>query len=146
MLPLVGYLSTKTSFSMLFALFLIPALVYATVFIVLVEIPDIEADRKGKKLTVITMWGQRCGFYLVSLLLVGNIGYFLWLSTLPLSFGPLNIEIIAGLSVIPFVAMIFNYHVAEKDQQFATQLAIRGIISLVSYLILVDIYLLYSLY
>jgi 1,4-dihydroxy-2-naphthoate octaprenyltransferase len=146
MLPTVGYLSTKTSFSMLFALFLIPALVYATVFIVLVEIPDMKADRKGKKLTMITMWGERFGFYLVSLFLVGNFGYFLWLSTLPLSFSPLNIEIIAMLSVIPFVAMIFSYQVAEKDQQFATKLAIRGIIYLVSYLIVVNIYLLYSLY
>jgi 1,4-dihydroxy-2-naphthoate octaprenyltransferase len=145
MLPAAGYLSATTSFSQLFALFLVPALMYGMVFILLVEIPDMEADRKGKKRTVITRWGQQWGFYLTFLCLAVNLGYFLWLRTLPLSVFPLDLTVIAGLSAIPLIVMIFSYLVPGTYRQSSTARAIQGIISLISYLVLMNIYLLYSL-
>jgi 1,4-dihydroxy-2-naphthoate octaprenyltransferase len=145
MLPTVGYISTKTSFSIVFSLFLIPALVYAAVFIILVEIPDMQADRKGKKQTLIARYGQRLGFYLTFLCLAGNLGYFLWLTIAGLSPFSLDATVLTGLSAVPLIALILSYLLAEKDQQSFTQLAIRGIIFLVLYLVLLDIYLLYSL-
>jgi 4-hydroxybenzoate polyprenyltransferase len=145
MLPAAGYISTKTSFSIAFSLFLIPALVYAAVFIILVEIPDTQADRKGKKQALIARWGQRWGFYLTILCLAGNLGYFLLLTILGLSLFSLDVTVLTGLSAVPLIAMILSYLLSEKDQQSFTQLAIQGIIFLILYLVFLDIYLLYSL-
>lgn len=145
MLPIAGYISTTTRFSSLLEFFLVPALVYAVVFIILVEIPDMQADRKGKKRTLITRWGQRKGFYMTFLCLAGNLGYYLLLEVLPLSFFPLELPVLVGLSAVPLMAMIISYYLLEKEKQSATQLAIKGITFLVSYLVLMDLYLIYSL-
>jgi 1,4-dihydroxy-2-naphthoate octaprenyltransferase len=146
MLPTVGYLAVTLSLSRVLGLFLVPAVVYAAVFIVSVEIPDLEADTQGMKRTVITRWGRRWGFRVNALCLTGITSYLLWLATQPTLIPSMIINVLGGLSFLPLGVMIVGLFRLKEGRGSATHLATQSIISLIVYLMLVDTYLLYTLY
>lgn len=89
-----------------FFIFAVPMALYGTVFILDVQIPDMEADRKGGKRTIVTAMGRRISFTAIAVLaIISTIGI--------LSVGlagddglPFSMKTIALLTLIPLAMAI----------------------------------------
>jgi len=135
-LPGMGYLVIAGKFDPLFAAFSVPLLCYGWYFIMTVEIPDEEADRRAGKLTLIAKRGRRFGLQII---LVSALRATLWYLVIsPFTEG---IFFIALLSVIPLASAIRGYTKKEETSPRFT-LVRENIINLVIFCILVDGFLL----
>ena len=135
-LPGMGYLVIAGKFDPLFAAFSVPLLCYGWYFIMTVEIPDEEADRRAGKLTLIAKRGRRFGLQVI---LVSALGATLWY--LVISSFHEGILFIALLSFIPLVSAVRGYtKIGEVSPRFP--LVQENIMALVFFCFLVDGFLL----
>lgn len=140
LLPTTGYLTLRGSLDPSAASLLIPLLLYGLVFILSVEIPDLEVDRLGGKRNWIMRAGRRLGFVMIGLCLLGATGYFF----LPASFHPpipMDFRVAGGLSLLPFLPGLWGWIQRPVERQFATQIATGIVIALALFSILIDVYL-----
>jgi len=144
LLPGSGSLAVMAHISGLVFWFIAPTVLASVVFILSVEIPDMEADRIGQKRTAITRWGRRWAFRINAVCLCSVTGYFLWLMTRPLS-ARFQISVIAGLSLIPLGVMLWGLRQVGHDRAAATRLATQVVGALIAFLALVDLYLVSTL-
>lgn len=135
-LPGMGYLVTAGKFDYLFAVFSVPLLCYGCYFIMTVEIPDEDADRKAGKMTLIAERGWEFGRRII---LASALGATLWyLALSPFKEG---IIFLALLSAIPLTSAIRGYTKKEETPPRVT-LVQENITTLVLFCILVDVFLL----
>jgi 1,4-dihydroxy-2-naphthoate polyprenyltransferase len=76
LVPGMGYLVMKGYLNGVGLFFMIPLLLYGLAFILAVEIPDMEADRLGRKNNWIARRGRKFGFLLIGLVLISATGFF----------------------------------------------------------------------
>lgn len=139
-LPALGYVAITGFLDLKILLFSVPFVIYMFFFILSVEIPDLEGDKKGGKNTFIVKNGRKKGFLLIALSgIVGTI------TLLGLSFAGtyqgINFQIIGLMSLIP---LLVGFHVLSRrtsKKEGATQLVNYTVPSLVVFIILLDIYL-----
>ena len=82
LMPGLGYWIVNETFDMLFLVFSIPFLIYGLIFIISVEVPDMQGDRKSKKNNLVSKIGWIKSFQMISLLPIIASFYFLLLSFL----------------------------------------------------------------
>lgn len=145
LLPGMGYLVIRGWFDFSFALFIIPFLLYGFAFIVNVEIPDMDADRRGNKKTLIVRKGQRIGFILTAAVLSLATLYFLIISQLKLIPSIIDFWLIALFSLIPLSFGIGSIFKQNPDQIIATKLVTNNVLSLFLLFILINCYFLFLL-
>ena len=135
-IPGVGYLVIAGVLDPFFAVFSVPLFCYGCYFIMNVEIPDEEADRRAGKLTLIAKRGRQFGLQVV---LVSALGATLWYLVIS-SFNK-GILFIALLSFIPLVSAVRGYtKIGEVSPRFP--LVQENIMALVFFCFLVDGFLL----
>jgi 1,4-dihydroxy-2-naphthoate polyprenyltransferase len=61
MMPGIGYFVAYGSIDLFFAFFIFPLSCYGLLFILTVEMPDVENDRNGNKINAIVKWGIKRG-------------------------------------------------------------------------------------
>jgi 1,4-dihydroxy-2-naphthoate octaprenyltransferase len=139
LLPGFGYLINHPPLTLTYGFFLLPLVLYSLAFIISVEIPDLESDKRGGKNNLIV----RSGLHKTSLIIVALFGsstlYFLVLASLnPLL--QLDFRIFTLLSLIPFLSGLWQYRTQNKRE--STTRSIQHILlSFVIFLISIDIYL-----
>jgi len=101
---------------------LIPLIFYALVFILSVEIPDLEADGLGGKKTWILCTGRRIGFTRIGLLLLGATGYFFMLTRFDPTI-PMDFRVAGALSLLPLLPGLWGLVHRPVEKQPATQIA-----------------------
>jgi 1,4-dihydroxy-2-naphthoate octaprenyltransferase len=107
--PGMGYLVTSGQLDPVFVLFSIPLLCYGFYFIISVEIPDEEGDRRAGKRTLLTVRGSRFGLQVV---LFSALGATLWYLMLAAVDG--GVLPVALFSLIPLAAGIRGYTAGSR--------------------------------
>lgn len=141
--PAMGYLTLRGVLDLAGAFLLLPLIFYALVFILSVEIPDVEDDRRGGKRTWIVRTGRRFGFTTIALLLIAATGYFFllpWFYRQPVH---MDFRVAGALSVLPLVPGLWGWARRPQTRQPATQIATWIVVALSLFAILIDVYLLF---
>jgi 1,4-dihydroxy-2-naphthoate octaprenyltransferase len=141
LLPAMGYLTLRGGFDLTAASLLIPLILYGFVFILSVEIPDLEVDRLGGKRNWVTRTGRRFGFTMIGLCLLGATGYFFLLAWFIPTEIPIDFRVASGLSLLPLLPGLWGLARRPGERQPATQIATSIVLALALFSILIDVYL-----
>jgi len=141
MLPSSGYLVLKASFDLAFGIFALPCMLYALAFIICVEIPDMESDRRGNKNTLIVRKGRKFGFTLVTVSVSLASLWFLLVQMANFVHLPVDFRLIILLSFLPLLIGILGLVRRTEDRDIATKLVSHEISALAVFLLIVNCYL-----
>lgn len=143
LMPAMGYLTLIGTINMPFVIFSIPLLFYQLLFINAVQIPDMEGDKLGGKITWIVKKGRIFGFK--TILVAGSLATFSFivLSITHLYPAIINFKVIAFLSIIPLAFAILSYLKKSEDRITATKLVNQNLSSLILFLVVVNCYFVY---
>lgn len=139
--PVIGYLVAMGYLNDKGLLFTIPLVLYALSTILLVEIPDMEADRLGQKRTWVAQKGRKFGFMAIGCLLLIATGSLLlvpFIFELPL---PLNFRLLEFFSLLPLGAGILGMIKRPTERIDAIRLMNTIIAALAVFFVLTDIVL-----
>jgi 1,4-dihydroxy-2-naphthoate octaprenyltransferase len=118
-----------------------PLLLYGLVLILSVETPDMEADRRGGKLTWIVRKGRGFGFTLAGISLLAATVYFFLLHGLsPLSL-PLDFRVLGLLSLIALGPGLYGLMKRPLRREPASRAAVWTLLALGVFSIAADGYL-----
>ncbi len=144
-LPGMGYFVMTGTIDLPFIIFSVPLLFLQFMFTMGVEIPDLEGDKMGGKITWIVSKGRKFGFKLIGISTILVTVLFL---TIPITnLVPLNIDyrILAIISLIPLslgLLALFKRPIAKKP---ATKLATMNVATVFAVIILINCYFVYLL-
>lgn len=144
-MPGAGYFVTMGTIDLPFVIFSIPFLFLQFMFTLGVEIPDVEGDKLGGKITWIVSKGREFGFKL--------IGISASLATISFMIIPLtnlfpqiiDFRILTLISLIPLSLGLYSFWKRPVDKKTGTKLAILNVGSLFAVLILTNAYFIYLL-
>ena len=141
--PGMGYFTLMGTLNLPFFIFIIPMLFLQMLFANSVEIPDMEGDRVGGKITWIVSRGRKFGFKVIAI-----SGLMATISFLSLSFTsifPSNIDfrILAIISLIPLSLGIIELIKKPIDKKSATKFCTYNLASIIVTAILINFYFIY---
>ena len=142
-MPSIGYLTLMGTLNLPFIIFSIPLLLYQMLFINAVQIPDMEGDKLGGKVTWIVSNGRKFGFKVIAASGVLATLSFLSISLTNLYPPILNFKVIALISIIPLSLAVLSYLKRTEDRKNAVHLVNKNLISLTIFLTLTNLYFLY---
>lgn len=143
LLPGMGYFVVMGTLDLNFLIFSIPLLFLQSLFTVGVEIPDLEGDKIGGKITWIVSKGRAFGFGLLAISgFMSTVSFFL-ISYTNLFPSSVNFRILAIISLIPLSLSIMGLIKKPIEKEPATKLATINVASVFAALILIDCYLAY---
>lgn len=142
-MPAIGYLTLMGTIDMPFIIFSMPLLLYQMLFISAVQIPDMEGDKLGGKITWIVYKGRKFGFKIIAVSGILATLSFFSISSTSLYPSILNFKIVALISIIPLSLAILSYLRRTENRKNAIRLVNQNIISLTIFLTLTNFYFLY---
>ncbi|OEC85052.1 MULTISPECIES: prenyltransferase [Methanobacterium] len=142
-MPAIGYLTLMGTIDMLFIIFSMPLLLYQMLFISAVQIPDMEGDKLGGKITWIVSKGRKFGFKIIAVSGIMATLSFFSISITILYPSILNFKVITLISLIPLSLAILSYLRRTEDRKNALHLVNKNLISLTIFLTLTSFYFLY---
>jgi 1,4-dihydroxy-2-naphthoate octaprenyltransferase len=139
MMPATGYLVMAGGLDPVLLLFCIPLLPLGYFFILTVELPDLEADRAGGKITAVVRVGR--GAALRSIAAAGLVSTTLFLLLGFFWHGPAVtlLKVLAAASAIPLGAGIWARRAGARDRHEAEARTRILIASLVLFFLLADV-------
>lgn len=139
LMPGLGYVAISGSISLAFVIFTIPLMLFLLLFILSVEIPDREADQKGGKKTFIVRFGR---YNALKLTVICSVLASLSFLVMPIDmFYPINLNIIALLSIIPFISTIRAFLSRSSSLMVLNKRTTHNVTALILYISLVNIYI-----
>ncbi len=144
-MPGAGYFVTMGTIDLPFVIFSIPFLFLQFMFSVGVEIPDLEGDKMGGKITWIVAKGREFGFKLMGISVVLATISFLIIPLTNLFPQIINFQNTSTYFTYPFKFRVVCFLEKTIEKKSATKLAILNIGSLFAVFILVNCYFIYLL-
>ncbi len=144
-IPGIGYVILMGKLDLNFLIFVIPLMLYELLFIINVEIPDMEADSSGGKKTLIVVYGRELGFIIgATAALLATLSYFLMNQT---NLYPSNINwvLIAIISLIPLSFGILSATKNPINRINAIKWVNYNILSLSIFILLINTYFVYQI-
>ena len=143
--PAMGYWCLMGTLNLPFFIFVVPILFLQMLFTNSVEIPDMEGDIKGGKMTWIAFKGRGFGFKIIAI-----SGLLATLSFLIIPFTNLfpsniNFNVIAIISLIPLSLGIIGLIKNPSDKASATKLCVYNLASIIIAAVLINCYFVYIL-
>ena len=143
LLFITGYIALN-DYIILVGGILVPAvLLYGLGFILVVEIPDLEADFQGNKKTWVVRWGRGCSFVIVSVCFLFSTIYLFWLSQFWTHALNVYLPLISYLSLLPLGVGLIGAFIRPTQKKTATWLVNAIVFSLATFLFLTNICLIY---
>ena len=143
--PAMGYFALMGTLDLPFLVFIIPLIFLQLIFTISVEIPDMEGDKLGGKVTWIVSRGRGFGFKLIAFSgFMAAVSFFVIPFT---NLFPSNLDfrILALFSLIPLSLGIVELIKKPLDKVSATKFATYNLVSIFAVLILINCYLIYIL-
>ena len=143
LMPGMGYFVVMGTLDINFLIFSIPLLFMQLLFTVGVEIPDLEGDKLGGKVTWIVSKGRKFGFNLLALSgFMATISFLLipYTNLFPSS---MNFRVLALISLLPLSLAVIGLIKKPIEKEPATKLATVNVATVFAALILIDCYLAY---
>jgi 1,4-dihydroxy-2-naphthoate octaprenyltransferase len=144
-MPGAGYFVTMGTIDLPFIIFSIPILFLQFMFSIGVEIPDLEGDKLGGKITWVVSKGREFGFKLIGISVVMATVSFLIVPFTNLFPQIIDFRVLTLISLIPLSLGIYAFWKRPVDKIPATKLAILNVGSLFAVWILVNCYFIYLL-
>ena len=144
LVPAMGYLAARGVLDGDGLLFAIPLVLYSLAFILVVEIPDMEADRLGGKQTWVAQRGRGFGFSAAGGLLLSATGFFFCIPWLLPANPALNFRLLGLFSLLPLGPGLLGMLKRPANRRTATWLATWMVISLAGFFLLADVYMVYA--
>jgi 1,4-dihydroxy-2-naphthoate octaprenyltransferase len=141
----MGYLVINKCFDWNYLIIAIPLMMYGISFILGVEIPDMEGDIKGNKGTLIVRRGRPFGFTLMAIGFLMATLYFTIMAIFFNSVTSLRFEWLALLSLIPTSLGIAGLIKRPVETSIASKYANREVAALFLFVMLVDIFLIFTI-
>jgi 1,4-dihydroxy-2-naphthoate octaprenyltransferase len=145
-MPGAGYFVMMGTIDLPFIIFSIPILFLQFMFSIGVEIPDLEGDKMGGKITWIVSKGREFGFKLIGISVVLATISFLIVPLTNLFPQIIDFRVLALISLIPLSIGLYAFWKRPVEKIQATKLAILNIGSLFAVWILMNCYFIYLLY
>jgi 1,4-dihydroxy-2-naphthoate octaprenyltransferase len=145
-MPGAGYFVMMGTIDLPFIIFSIPILFLQFMFSIGVEIPDLEGDKMGGKITWIVSKGREFGFKLIGISVVLATISFLIVPLTNLFPQIIDFRVLALISLIPLSLGLYAFWKRPVEKIQATKLAILNIGSLFAVWILMNCYFIYLLY
>ena len=142
MMPGIGYFVAYGSIDLFFAFFIFPLSCYGLLFILTVEMPDVENDRNGNKINALVKWGIKRGMNIsfvstlagtLSLLVFYFSGFFA---------GRLDLLPFILFSFIPLVGVSSGLFVDLSSRDHLTRQVMINTSTIILFLFLLDAYML----
>lgn len=139
LIPSLGFLSLAGYLTLESVIFTLPLMCYQVLFIMSVEIPDLESDLKGAKHTYVADHGRLAGFRLAGIF--GSLAtiFFLLLSFSNLFVVP-DFRVVALISLLPTGLALWSWWKSSNQKETATRLATYNLVGLFSCIIILDAY------
>lgn len=141
LVPAMGYLTLRGVLDAAGVFFLLPLILYGLVFILSVEIPDMEVDRLADKRNWVARLGRGPGFTAIGLLALVATGYFFSLPRFVQQPVSIDFRVAGLLSLLPLLPALWGWVQRPLEKQSATQIATAVVIALALFAILMDVYL-----
>lgn len=139
LIPGLGFAAMTSVINLEFILFSIPVMLLYTLFILSVEIPDREADKKGGKNTFIVRFGLTNALILTVIASALACASFL---ILPQDlFYPINLQLVALLSIIPLVSAVMALLSRKASLDVLDKSVSRNVNALVLSIVLMNVYI-----
>ena len=143
LIPGFGFLVAGGQLNQDGLLLAIPLMLYGMAFILTVEIPDMEADRLGRKMTWVARWGRGFGFTVIAAALLLASLYFFGLPLLASRAYPLDFRVLGALSLLPLAAGGLGLVTRPVGRRAATRVVYALMITLAAFCALADAYMVY---
>jgi len=144
-MPATGYFVVMGTIDLPFLIFSLPLIFLQLFFTMGVEIPDVEGDKLGGKISWLVSRGRGFGFKLMGIAGVLATFSFLIIPFTNLFPQTINFRIVALISLISLTLGIVGLVKRPLDKETATKLATLSVASLFLVLILINCYFLYLL-
>ncbi len=144
-MPGAGYFVTMGTIDLPFLIFSIPFLFLQFMFSIGVEIPDVEGDKLGGKITWVVSKGREFGFKLIGISVVLATISFLIIPLTNLFPQIIDFRVLALISLIPLSLGLYSFWKRPSDKKNATKLATLNVGSLFAIWILTNCYFIYLL-
>lgn len=145
-MPGFGYWVLKGEIDVFYFVFAIGVFFYGLVFIISVEIPDMEGDKISNKNTIVVKKGRKFSYIILLISLLCATIYYLILTFLKLYIEYLNYIGIFVLSLIPLIVAIEGWLKKPFERTIALKIATRNVMTLSFFMILVILYLIIILF
>ena len=143
--PGLGYFAIIGTLNLPFFIFAIPMLFLQLLFTLSVEIPDMEGDRLGGKMTWIASKGRGFGFKIIAISGLLATVSFLLLPYTNLFPAIIDFRIITLISLLPLSLTIVELIKQPLDKISATKYCIYNLASIFAAVILINLYFIYIL-
>ena len=140
LIPGFGYLVTTGNINQDGFIFFVPLMLYGLAFILIVELPDMESDRLGRKMTWVAQKGRIFGLTLIAASFLFATLFFLFFPLLTSRNYPVNFLFLGVLSLLPLGAGCIGLLKRPSEKPLVTQVVNGIMITLAVFLILVDGY------
>ena len=142
-IPGLGYLSIAGFIDIKFLLFSIPQMIYQVVFILSVELPDMEGDKEAGKNTFTVKYGAKASQLIIMVSTILGIISFILLG-LTHMYNHINFNFILIFSLIPLLTALWGYKNKLKIEYVKfTKYMVSSLIILI---LLLDIYFLWLIF
>lgn len=142
-MPGFGYWVLKGGLDIFYFIFAIGVFFYGLVFIISVEIPDLEGDKISNKKTLVVLIGRKLSYFIIIISLIAASIYYLNLSLIGLFSENINYLGVFFISLIPLIVAIIGMLNKPFKRNIALKVATRNILTLSFFMILIIIYLLF---
>lgn len=140
LMPGMGYFVASGTLDLPFLFLALPLLFYGSLFIMSVEIPDMEGDRLGGKMTFIVSHGRRVGSHIVTASAICATLLFMAYYTIRLWYPLIDWRVVSGISLIPCGISLGGLMQRPFQRPAAVRQALRTVYALMTFLILTDLY------
>ncbi len=140
-MPGMGYFVAHGSIDLPFAFFAVPLSCYGLLFILTVEIPDVQSDRAAKKTSVIVRFGVRTGILMSLLSALGGTLALLVIHLSGITMGKVDLGLAVVFSIIPIAGVTSTLLTNLRQPYRAYQVTIN-MISMILFLFLFNLNLL----
>lgn len=125
-----GYILITGTIDLHLIIFALPLSIHLLNVILIFEIPDLEADKKGGKKNFIVTRGRQKSFLLISINFWISTFYLMVLAISGWYIEYINFWFLTLISIIPSIAATYTYFKKPIEQKLATKYAIRTALSL----------------
>jgi len=141
--PGLGYFAMMGTIDLQYILFSIPILFLQLLFTISVEIPDMEADRMGGKMTWIASRGREFGFKIITISALCATVSLLILAITHMYPPIINFNILAAISLIPLSLGIIELIKKPLNRLSATKYCIYNLTSIFGTVIVINCYFIF---
>jgi len=146
LLSITGYIAINDYMNLAGGIILPAVFLYGLAFILVVEIPDFEADYLGNKKTWVVRFRRGCSFVIVAICFLISTIYLFWLSRFWTHALSVNLFLMFFFSLLPLSVGLIGAIIRPTQKKTATWIVNATVLSLAAFLLLTNIYLMHFIF